>query len=537
MGQIGRTAHAGFSIIGEVIALVRRDGACQLLLLLFGGLYGPQAFIMAQDLGLITAFETDPGSHMQAIEALLKTYNMHAGYHSRFYGWTYFALNFFLLSPLSVTLHALHITDRSSIYLSIRLILLGLGASSVVLFYALLKELFVTTTLPVIGTILYILSPVSFTYFYIVHPDVTGSCCVFLAALYLVRFARQPEQGRLYFPMLVCLVLAALSKQIFFFVALPILLGFFHIHARAGRQSYASAMASRGFWQAIGLSLLISLLIAASIHPYAFIQFHKFLEYQSVLGGFVQGENVLTLPETLRAWKIGILGEPLLIVCLALVPAWLLVGGWRYYRTGSNFSFLFLLSLGAILAIGTLIVVSDRLFPGTNYLHPIYPFILILVLVTLRWLGRQKWRAVRVGGLAVATYALTIILALAIQLIVPTLNTRLHYKDSISYLTYEWLHDNLKPNDRFVYDHFVGVPTALQFSGCHYWSTCAGDYIKNFNPDFIIFNPDYEINNRPFVPTEHLKHYIDDNHMALIAKITSTITDTPITVEVYKKPE
>ena len=537
MGQLSSTARAGFSLIGDVIALVRRDRACQLLLLLFTVLYGPQAFIMVHDIGLITAFETDPGSHMQSVESVLKTYNMHVGYHSKFYGWTYFALNFFLLSPLNVLLHALHITDRSSIYLGIRLILLGLGGVSVALFYAVLKELFITSTLPVIGVIFYLFSPISFTYFYFLHPELTGTSFIFLAVLYLLRFNQRPDQARLYYPLLACLVLAALSKQIYFFVALPILLGFLHIHARARQQSYIAALTSRLFWQAIGLSLLLSLLIAAAIHPYAFVQFREFLQYQSVLGGFVKGDNVLTLPETLRIWKADILGMPLLVACLALAPVWLLAGGWYYYRTRSNLSFLFLLSLVAILAISTMIVVTDRLFPGINYLQPVYPFILILVLTTLRWLARQPWWPVRVGGLAVASYGLIIALALAIQVIAPTLNTRLQYKGSISYLTYAWLRDNLKPGDKVVYDHLTGVPAAMQANACHYWSTCAGDYINVFKPDYIIFDPDFSINNRPFAPTDHLKQYIADHHMVLVTKITSTTMDKPVMVEVYKKPD
>jgi hypothetical protein len=71
------------------------DKTLVFILLLFTILYLPHAFILVDDLGLIIAYEYDPGSHISAIEQLLTSYNnLHAGYHSKFYGWTYFSINF-----------------------------------------------------------------------------------------------------------------------------------------------------------------------------------------------------------------------------------------------------------------------------------------------------------------------------------------------------------------------------------------------------------------------------------------------------------
>ena len=61
-----------------------------LLVLIFSVLYLPQAFVMFQDINLISAFEVDPGSMIASINDLFQTpiYNMMNGYHSKFYGWT-----------------------------------------------------------------------------------------------------------------------------------------------------------------------------------------------------------------------------------------------------------------------------------------------------------------------------------------------------------------------------------------------------------------------------------------------------------------
>ena len=106
---------------------VRSDRLLQGLMLFFTLLYLPQAFIIIEDMGLITGFEVDPGSHMQAIIALLGRYNMHEGYHSRYYGWTFFALNFFLLQPV-VLAKLVFGLGNTVYYLAVRLILFGVGA-------------------------------------------------------------------------------------------------------------------------------------------------------------------------------------------------------------------------------------------------------------------------------------------------------------------------------------------------------------------------------------------------------------------------
>ena len=75
-----------------------------ILVIVFTILYLPHCFIMVSDISLITAYEVDPGSIIDSIEKLYsgKIYNMLNGYHSKFYGWTYISINFWLLLPIKL---------------------------------------------------------------------------------------------------------------------------------------------------------------------------------------------------------------------------------------------------------------------------------------------------------------------------------------------------------------------------------------------------------------------------------------------------
>ncbi len=210
--------------------------AAMLLALIFTLLYLPQAFILIEDMGLISAFEVDPGSHIHAMRDVLAHYSMHAGYHSKYYGWTYFFIQYVLLSPLYQFSQAFGVPDETAIYFGIRLILFVIGLASTLAFYALVHRLFNRQTLSLAAGAMYALSPVTAKFFYFIHPETTGILFIFLSLHALLDFRRNPGDGVIYTAGVFALVLASLSKQIYFLLALPVMWVFFlHFAESSGR--------------------------------------------------------------------------------------------------------------------------------------------------------------------------------------------------------------------------------------------------------------------------------------------------------------
>jgi hypothetical protein len=115
---------------------------------------------------------------------------------------------------------------------------------------------------------------------------------------------------------------------------------------------------------------------------------------------------------------------------------------------------------------------------------------------------------------------------------------RLDYKNSISFKTYEYI-NNIRSGDKIAHDHFVAVPFDMNNISCHFWHGCGTDYIEEFNPTYVMFNPNFSFNG-PSKETLRLKKYIKDHNMKLVSKIASRQGninggDDTVQVWIYKK--
>jgi hypothetical protein len=121
---------------------------------------------------------------------------------------------------------------------------------------------------------------------------------------------------------------------------------------------------------------------------------------------------------------------------------------------------------------------------------------------------------------------------------------RLDYKNSIAFKTYKYINNNIRSGDKIVHDHFVAVPSNMNNISCHFWHGCGTDYIEEFNPTYVMFNPIFSFNGKS-VETERLAKYVKDHNMVLIGKITSlqfnivdvgiNNNDNSVGVLIYKK--
>ena len=184
-----------------------------------------------------------------------------------------------------------------------------------------------------------------------------------------------------------------------------------------------------------------------------------------------------------------------------------------------------------------LIINSNRLILAPSYLQPIYSICLLNIIATLYFLTNYKYKIIKISACISSAYLLVLLLFCGIYGTVGTLYFRLSsYKNSSSYKTYEYIKNNLTPNDKIAEDHFVAIPSAMQGNSCHYWQGCGTDYIDEFNPNYVMFNEEFRFDNSIPAPNLRLQKYISDHHLKLVTKIKAkNIENGEIEISIYKK--
>lgn len=522
-----RTAH--------LLAKIFSDKLLLSLILFFACMYLPHVFILVKDIGLISAYEVDPGSHIDAIENILKgyRYNMHAGYHSKYYGWTYFSINYFLLAPIKMFCSLFGIENKFYLYVSIKLIFFSIGLMSLIAFYMVTKKIFSSKVLPFLAGVIYVLSDAGYQYFYFIHPETTGTMFMLFAVLCLLHFIDNPKNYRLYFYGLMFLVLASLSKQIFFFVSLPILFSFLHFHRLDQKKKLFNLIFSKDFYRILSYSSIIALCVLFIIHPFAFIQIKRFIAYQQEFRMFVSGDNVLSLTSACKIWLKIFTGIPIVMLSFCLFPISIIWASACYLKSKQSGYYLYLVNAVALIVLSFMIASGNRLFPWGAYIQPLYPFFILnlLALVSFAYNAKpQKLKFLKVFATMFFTYFILLSICFSIYNTIPRVFDRLDYKDSVAYLTYNFIQKNLDGNDRIAYDHFVALPSSMKDQGCHYWTDCA-NAIEDFNPNYVMFNNDWTLHGKQMKETKRLIKYVEDHNLQLVEELK---TDT-IKILIYKK--
>lgn len=491
-----------------------------LVVILFSILYLPHALILIKDLNLISAYEVDPGSMIASIEALFTKplYNMLNGYHSRYYGWTYFSINFFSLLPIKIALSLLKIKSKLIFYLSIKLIFFLIGAISSLLFLEINISISENKSklIPFLITVLYIVSPLS-SLFYFIHPETTGSLFLFAGILSLLSFSKSFSL-KSYYIGLTSLVLASLSKQIFFFSSLPILFCFVYFYCVHANLKYSNALKNKDFKKLLSLSLVIPVGVLFVIHPYSFIQFHRFLLYQRELSASCASNINLTFIDSLFTWIKLLQKDSLMFLSFLAFPATFLLSIYFYIKKLRLEYFFF--AINSISAVFVLLVVSygNRLTYSHHYLFPCYLFLLLNIHVVIVYLLNSNKDFQNKVFKFLAIIFLVLATLYSSYTVIPALYKRLNYKKSSAYVSYMYVKENLTINDRVAHDHMVAIPTELNQISCHFWRGCGTDYIEEFNPNYVMLDPNYS-STSPAKETVRLLKYIKDHNMILIKKI------------------
>ena len=166
-----------------------------------------------------------------------------------------------------------------------------------------------------------------------------------------------------------------------------------------------------------------------------------------------------------------------------------------------------------------------------DYFIPAIPFIIISLVASTVFLLKTKF------GLAIkiALYYLFILyFFLGVRSLTNELMYRYDYKNSIAYLSYNYIINNFTKEKHIYHDHFVAVPEG--WHGYHYWN----NDVFHVKPNVIIYSDTYRVkNNERFHQADLIDSFLAENHFKKITTICGTAKDVntaiPICVGVYGK--
>ncbi|WOI31630.1 hypothetical protein R1T40_11700 [Tritonibacter scottomollicae] len=451
------------------------------LSLIYAVIYGPSVFarIVASEF-----MEIDPRSIMTSLDGLTTGptyYNMNKQYHSQFYGWTYFSLNFFLI--MIAKLFA--VTSEMSINLIVRGSLFIIGLGLVAQTYHLVQKFFARIWAFAL-TIVVIVNPVSAHYFITIHPESLGVLLQLIAVGILISlYQNLPKfSKKKFFLAVLFLSLSSLSKQPFFITGTFVYIGFLIIALTTAEKPVALA----GWWpickvtlQSIGVFLLVLLFI----HPYALVQMNEFLATQSSLSGEHAGKS---FPEVWPRWRAQLLANFLPLINIALLPFILLL---RQVPLALKVTAVF-----TMLAV-VIFILNARLFVNINYLYPVYFFLsfnafYFVFKVVVPRVRHTAGHAVGAGlqGVCVALIAVVSLSNFAHAV------TKTHQRFLLDGLTTQhvtWSYlEQFETGTRVVFSPNVAVLAPLIATSCNAWSGCGDQVgIADYDPDIVVFSPEY----------------------------------------------
>jgi hypothetical protein len=509
-----------------------------ILIIIFAVLFFPHVFAVVNDLNFIIAYEVDPGSIMKAILSLYQhSYNMNESFHSRYYGWTYYAINYVLLMPIYLAKVFRFFTADYYIFVAIRFIFFMIGLASVLAFFQVAKRTLNHTFLSFTATLLYIASPTIYRFFYLVHPESTGLLFSFLGVLCLLKFNEgKAENYRWYTFGLLSLVLSALSKHFFLVTALPVLFLFYYLYCYHHHLSILKFTFSRRFAKILSLSVLFSILIFFIVNPFAFIQAKVFIGNQmSFFSGNTQSQQITSM-EAIRRWFEQIKTVHIMYISILVFPITLLgaIVLGRDQKVGRLF---YLVNLIGCLLYVVLVSLSMKYIINVTYFSHIYPFFVLNFLSIPLYIVR-KWNVniIKLLVMIPLAYFLFFVLVADFSVTIPIGFTRLMYKDTIAFKVFSYIEDKIPPGSKVANDHLVGLPSDKNLIDCDYWaSACGTDYIEEFQPDYVIFSENWKFNGQTLPGTLRLKKYVSDHGFILIDTISSK--GVYYTISIWKKPD
>lgn len=526
--------------ISKLILKFKLDPLKIFLILIFTILYLPHCFISNEDIGLMIAYKTDAGTICEAIIGLLDNYDFHDHMHSRYYGWTYYFINFIALKPIKIFLDLFNYKNNTQILIfSIKLLFFSIGLMSLIFFNEVLAKIFHDKKLYIfIGSLFYAIGGLN-SIFYNIRVESTALLFTFISILCLLKFLKNPDQYKLYIYGLIALILSSLTKQIFFFTSIPILMIFLVTIFYQQKVSLKSFVTSRVFFDVTKHTILTAFAILIIINPFLIFDFNSFLSYQIELLQHHSEKSALgtySTSELFNQWLVILGSLPLTFFYFTSVFFTYLVTIYLVSKRKTAENMIFLTMIISIYLVFTLIFLGNKLYVLFLYLAPIYPFCIIYILVLIRFFSTTGRESIKKYIFRFSIYSLLLIFCLASLIrylsITPnqSFNKLIYHKDTIAHQSYNYISENFDKNDKIIFGPYVGLPSDLRKNSCSYWfdRDCL---TKIPNPDYIMIIEDFATNGKKFIELEKTISYIKNSNMKLHHEI---FDENECKISIYK---
>lgn len=439
----------------------------------------------------------DANSIISSLEKLttVSFYNMNDTYHSQFYGWTYFSLNFIII----ILAKFLGITSDISINLILKSTLFIIGGLSVYLFSVLSKSIFNIKT-SFILTLFFIVNPVTAHYFNEIHPEMLGTMFQLSALIILTLIIqRNKTLGWEFYLAVIFLSLSGLSKQAYIIVNSFVAISFFVIYYRQNEKFKLIE-----FSKVILYSLSVFFIVSFVIHPYAFFEFSKFYEAQKFISAEHSQRN---FKDVVFLWFEAILNNPLVMLNCLLV--------FSLYRW-KKLPLIYCLSVIFSFGITALFVYKSRLWVSDKYFFPLYIFYLFNVCFFIRTIFLNQ----RVTKNIILFLLFTFFVSNTVESLYIQQKRFFDGELRTKNVAWDYLKE-LNSDLKIAYSPDIAMPRKMVTSGCHAWQGCSDyDALTKFDPDLVIFSPNY-----PYYNSDQFEKYVVNNAYSLIKTISMTNDD------------
>jgi len=463
-------------------------------------------FIVIFGISVITKVESsefmgiDAKSIVSAINNLTTYpfYNMNAEYHSKYYGWTYFSLNFFIVILGKLA----GLESEIGINTLIRVTLLIIGSGLLVALYYLSRKFF--STIASLGLVIYFMfDPVVSHYIVLIHPESLGMLLQILGCYFFVlTYERGIDNNKNFYIGVVFLSLSSLAKQPFFIVNFVI--GCVFLWAMVDKYKLNGKTLACLFFKSVGIFLVCFILI----HPYAFIEFKYFIKAQHELSSGHSPENS---SDIFSLW-FSEYSRSLIFVVHSLIV------GITLFKKKVNKIYVSSLILASMVSL--LFMYKAQIFINLGYLFPLYVVVMFNIMY---FIINIDYKNNIYGKLTIIVLTIFFGFNFFSNSAFSTFSVHNRYlSDGLNTrnLVWDYLNSNeLSDSIKMSYSPDVAIPQVYKNNGCHAWQGCANyDDLRRFQPDVIVYTPDYE-----YFESDDYTRYIQDNGFENIFSVSSNL--------------
>lgn len=426
----------------------------------------------------------DENSIIGSIHALFESpiYDMNGAYHSRVYGWTYFALNFLVVAPLKL----MGLDSEVAVNLTVKFTHFLIGFALVLSFFKLARKI-VPLKVAFFCTLFLIATPVTHYYLIVIHPESLGSLLFIWGILFLNKVGADENKFRNYLIALTFFSLSSLCKQVFFLISLPCLSYFWWVQITNSSKSKWKdylILQNVGFKRFVFFTVLTPLIVLFIIHPNFILDFNQSIQYQ--LRPLSHSKGDLNVSSFVWLEKLSI--HPMFFlhsILLLSLP----------FNLRSKFSFEFKFSVITITGLTLLFCIMQKIMPAAIYLFPLYPVYILNIAYFMFGLNWSKMISNSFYIFSVIFFLPQLIIAI-FESYYSVYSSFYYSKNNTSYLAYQSI-SNLPTDTSVLYMPTVPMPPSHKRNSCHVWRDCnSPEDLKVTAPEMMYVNWNYAYFNK-----------------------------------------